>query len=237
MKTEFPLPPGQVAADDFPRFGLAWFAYNSPSDIRRIAIRVAGDVETAIEVTEQLSALPHIDQVSDFHCVTSWSRRALQWRGVRFRDFYEQIVVPGARPASDASFVVFVCQDGYRNSLLLEDLLADDVMLADSLDGQPLTLEHGAPLRLVAPAHYAYKSAKHLQRIEFWRDDSHYTFPGPGFMSHPRARVALQERGRYLPGWFYRALYRPIIGFSAWVFRLGTAHIRRRQAAEAGKTG
>ena len=46
--------------------------------------------------------------------------------------------------------------------------------MADHLDGQLLPIEHGAPLRLIAPAHYGYKSVKHLHRIEFWRSDEHY---------------------------------------------------------------
>jgi DMSO/TMAO reductase YedYZ molybdopterin-dependent catalytic subunit len=107
--------------------------------------------------------------------------------------------------------VVLRGQDGYRAALPLEDLLADDVLLADALDGSPLAVEHGAPLRLVAPAHYGYKSVKHLSRIEFWRDDRRYRPAGFRFMDHPRARVLQEERGRRVPGWLRRYLYRPLV--------------------------
>jgi len=95
--------------------------------------------------------------------------------------------------------------------MLLEDLLAPDVLLADRLNGQALSIDHGAPWRLIAPAHYAYKSVKHLSSIEFRDPAAGYRVSGPSFMDHPRARVAYEERGRVLPGWLLRHLYRPLI--------------------------
>jgi DMSO/TMAO reductase YedYZ molybdopterin-dependent catalytic subunit len=100
--------------------------------------------------------------------------------------FLERIAVPGVRPAGDARLVVFCGQDGYRASMPLEDLLRGDVLLADRLNGLPLTLEHGAPIRLIAPAHYGYKNVKHLSRIEFHRNDRTYRPAGYRFMDHPR---------------------------------------------------
>jgi DMSO/TMAO reductase YedYZ molybdopterin-dependent catalytic subunit len=101
--------------------------------------------------------------------------------------------------------------DKYKSSLLLEDALADDVLLADKLDAQPLSFEHGAPLRIVAPAHYGYKNVKHLSNIELLQDATSYKPRIPRFMEHPRARIAYEERGRYFPGWLLRYLYRPLI--------------------------
>jgi DMSO/TMAO reductase YedYZ molybdopterin-dependent catalytic subunit len=115
----------------------------------------------------------------------------------------------GADP--QASFVVLSGLDGYRASLPLADLLAPDVLLADQLDGEPLSMAHGAPLRLVAPAHYGYKSVKHIKSVEFRCSDAGYRPIGFRFMSHPRARVAEEERGQWLPGWLLRYLYRPLV--------------------------
>jgi DMSO/TMAO reductase YedYZ molybdopterin-dependent catalytic subunit len=95
--------------------------------------------------------------------------------------------------------------------MLLEDLLAPNVLLADTLDGKPLTVEHGAPLRLIAPAHYGYKSVKYLSRIDFRSEDIGYRVSGFRFMDHLRARVVLEERGRRMPGWLLRYLYRPLV--------------------------
>lgn len=134
-------------------------------------------------------------------------------------------MVPLAGAPADATFVVLRGQDGARGSLPLADLLAPDVLLADRLDGQPLGVDHGAPLRLVAPAHYGYKNLKHLDRIEFLCSSADYRPQGFRFMVHERARVALEERGRWVPGWLLRHLYRPLIGPTVRLF------------AEASKNG
>ena len=222
------LPPGQRERGDFPRFGLTEFARYFPTQVEAIRIEVAGEVQEPIIVSDEIGRLRRVEQVSDFHCVTTWSHRSLRWSGFRFSDFYQTFIVPRARPHPDATFVILRGQDGYRNSLPLEDLLAPDVLLADRLNGEPLTVEHGAPLRLVAPAHYGYKSAKHLNRVELWRDDRHYRSATPfRFMVHPRGRVALEERGQGVPGWILRYLFRPLIGQTAAVFRRETDRHRR----------
>ncbi len=206
------LPPGQRAIADFPRFGLDQFARRFPPETARIEIRCSGAVASEVLLADALQNLPRVEQISDFHCVTTWSKRGLRWGGVRFADFYEQVIVPRAQPQPEAACVILRGQDGARTSMLLADLLAPDVLLADTLDGAPLPLAHGAPLRLVAPAHYGYKSVKHLSRLEFRRDDHGFRASGLRFMQHPRARVAWEERGRWFPGWFLRYLYRPLIG-------------------------
>ena len=211
MDTPSTLPPGQREIDDFPRFGLTPFALRFPSLTEAVHLQIGGDVETPVDVGGALGHITRVDQCSDFHCVTTWTHTGLQWSGIRFSDFYSQVVVPLAAPAADATFVVLRGQDGARTSLPLEDLLAPDVLLADRLNGYPLPIAHGAPLRLVAPAHYGYKSVKHLSRIEFWRGSANYRPMGLRFMVHPRARVALEERGQWVPGWLLRHLYRPLI--------------------------
>ena len=205
------LPPGQRETSVFPRFGLSQFARRFPKETSRIQVQVIGDVEHELLVRNVLDGLPRVEQVSDFHCVTTWSHRSLRWGGVRFADFYEQVVVPQARPLANATLLILRGQDGARTSLLLEDLLVQDVLLADTLDERPLTVEHGAPLRLVAPAQYGYKSVKHLSRIEFRCDDAAFRPSAFRFMDHPRARTALEERGRWIPGWLLRYLYRPLV--------------------------
>lgn len=212
------LPPGQRAIDNFPRFGLTPFAVRFPKELGSARIGIRGDVETPVEAGIEHERVSRVEQLSDFHCVTTWTRRALRWSGIRFADFYQQVVMPLACPAAGAAFVVLRAQDGAHTSLPLEDLLAPDVLLADRLDGKPLTISHGAPLRLVAPAHYGYKSVKHLNRIEFWRSGANYRPLGLRFMVHPRARVAHEERGRWVPGWLLRYLYRPLVGPTALRF-------------------
>jgi len=206
-----PLPPGQYELLEFPRFGLARFADRFPKWVDRIELEIAGDVKDPASVCAELDTLARIEQVSDFHCVTTWSCRSLRWSGYRFSDFFERIAVPRTNPAGEARLVVLRCQDGYRASLPLQDLLTGDVLLADRLNDLPLTIEHGAPIRLIAPAHYGYKNVKHLTRIEFHKDGRAYLPPAYRFMDHPRARVAFEERGRGIPGPLLRHLYRPFV--------------------------
>ena len=213
------LPPGQREREDFPRFGLGGFAFRFPKEPEVLRIAVRGDLEHALTLAEEILELPRVEQVSDFHCVTTWSKRGLRWSGFRFRDFYESIVVPRARPDEAATLVVLRSQDGYQQSLPLEDLLADDVLLADRLGGEPLGIDHGAPVRLVAPAHYGYKNPKHVRAIEFWRDAREYRFPGPRVMDHPRARVAQEERANGVSTKTIRRLYPLLIRPIVWLFR------------------
>jgi DMSO/TMAO reductase YedYZ molybdopterin-dependent catalytic subunit len=207
------LPPGQFETRAFVRFGLGRFVgYDGPlGNADEVAVR--GDVETPFALGDALAGLERIRMRADLHCVTSWSRRDIAWEGVRFADFHARIVAPRARPAADASLVVLRAADGYATSLPLADALAPDVLLADAINGAPLEREHGAPLRFVAPAHYGYKNVKHLAAIEFWRDARAYRFPRPypSFIDHPRARVALEERGVGVPAWALRAVYRLMI--------------------------
>lgn len=209
------LPKGQHARDDFPRFGLIQYARRFPRETGAARLRISGDVIETAELDTPLAGLPRVEQVSHFHCVTTWSRRGLRWSGVRFVDFYAQHILPRLADAAQVRTVVMRAQDGYRTTLPLVDLLAPEVLLADRLDGLPLSVEHGAPLRLVAPAHFGYKSPKYLSRLEFHRGDPKVRPAAFAFMDHPRARVAFEERGRWLPGRLLRFVYRPLIGPTA----------------------
>ena len=107
-----------------------------------------------------------VDDTSDFHCVTGWSRLDIPWRGVRL-----STVVALADPADDARFVLCHAYDGYTTNLPLAEALKDDVLLAHTADGQPLTREHGGPVRLITPQLYAWKGAKWIERVELLRED------------------------------------------------------------------
>lgn len=199
------LPPGQKESAIFPRFGLPQYANRFPKEVDNIRISIGGDVEE-FELSEELNTLPRINQVSDFHCVTTWSKLDLSWSGYRFSDFYETFILP--KISTNITFVVLKAQDGYKTSLPLTDLLQQDVLLADQLNNQPLTIEHGAPIRIVAPAHYGYKNLKHLHRIEFYAEKQTVKQGYLSFMDHPRARVANEERASAGPSILFRWLYK-----------------------------
>ncbi len=223
-----PLPPGQFEYPSFDRFGLGHFAGRFPHNPDNVELSIGGDVRRAVILGAELETLPRVEQISDFHCVTTWSYRGVRWRGVRFSDFYHRLVVPLAQPLDGATFVVFRAQDGYACCMRLCDLLADDVLLADGIGDGGLGIEHGAPLRLVAPAHYGYKNVKHLAAIEFWKDRRNYRFPFPypDLMDHPRGRVAFEERARYVPAWLIRIVYRALMPGARRKMRKALEHYR-----------
>ncbi len=212
MCSKINLPAGQREINKFPRFGLIKYAQRYRENFGKINISISGEVASPITIdSDSLLSLNRIEQISDFHCVTTWSKRNLVWGGYLFSDIYKHILLPQAGPDQDSKYLFFGCIDGFKARMALKDLLNDDVLLADELNGKPLTAEHGAPLRLVAPAHYGYKNAKHLNKMEFKMDESKFCGPALGFMEHPRARVKHEERGRGVPGWILRYLYRPLV--------------------------
>lgn len=223
-------PDGQIYRESFPRFGLSKFAKRFPSYPETTNIRVRGHVRVRGNIVDQLAKLERREQRSDFHCVTTWSAKDLHWSGYRFIDVYEKILLPLFHPDSDARLVRFQGQDGYGSALMLDDLLTEDVLLADRLNGEPLGVEHGAPIRLVAPAHYGYKNVKHLSRIEFLKSESEFAAAGFRFMDHPRARVEFEERGRGLPGPIYRYLYRPLVASTVKSFKRALVDWRKTNA-------
>src|SRR5690606_24399662 len=113
-----------------------------------------------------LLALEQIDDTSDFHCVTKWSKMNMRWRGVRLAD-----VLALAEPDDDARFLMCHGYDGYTVNLPLEEALKPDVLLAHTVDGAPLPVEHGGPVRVITPQLYAWKGAKWVKRIELMRED------------------------------------------------------------------
>ena len=188
------------------------------------AVVVTGAVEHELRIPSHEAVRParRVEVVADFHCVTTWTARGLRWSGLPFRSFWHEVLAPASRPAAGARCIVAEGLDGTRAVLLLEDALAPDVVLADRLDGEPLTLAHGAPLRLVSPRQYGYKSIEHLHRIEV-----HLTPPPSAYgpEEHLRARVDLEERHSSIGPRVLRVAYRPLVpltaAVSAWSLRRG----------------
>lgn len=111
---------------------------------------------------DALGALPRAEQVSIFHCVTGWTVRNVRWGGVRIRDLLAR-----AEAQPEAHALRFTSMEvPYVDYLTLDQARLHDVMLAYEMDGKPLPQEHGAPLRLIIPEMYGYKSVKWLQRID-----------------------------------------------------------------------
>lgn len=157
------LPPGQHAVKRLLRWGQDHVTIGPVPKINRDSWTLS--IEGAVEKPQELGwidilKLPKAESVSNFHCVEGWSVLDLKWEGIRFKN-----VVDLAKPTKKAEFVTFECADGYKTSLSLHELLGEQVLLAYKLNGKYLEEDIGAPLRLVVPHKYAYKSAMWITKI------------------------------------------------------------------------
>ncbi len=158
------LPPGQKLTDGFPVLDLGVQPKIPPSEWR---MKIDGLVENGATLTwDQFNALPQVEDVSDFHCVTTWSKYDCRWGGVAFTTLYELV-----QPKPEAKFVYFTSYDGYSTNVALEKCLDDDVLVATSFDGLPVAREHGGPARVIIPKLYAWKGAKFVNGITFLAED------------------------------------------------------------------
>jgi DMSO/TMAO reductase YedYZ molybdopterin-dependent catalytic subunit len=163
------IPPGQVLTNGWP----VLHAGSVPTELtpQTWSLNVHGEVDGPSRLTfADLLRLPQKEITADIHCVTSWTKLGMSWKGVPFRALAEHV---GARDV--ARFVVMECEQGFTTSLPLAALMDDDVLLAHTVENHPLEVEHGGPVRLLVPKRYFYKSAKWLRGLNFMVQDE------PGF--------------------------------------------------------
>jgi DMSO/TMAO reductase YedYZ molybdopterin-dependent catalytic subunit len=158
------LPPGQHLTAGFPVLDLGSRPEIALDEWR---LEVGGLVEFPRTFTwEQFNALPQFEDVSDFHCVTTWSKFDCRWGGVAFFTLAEFV-----KPKPEVKHVLFTSYDGYTTNVRLEDCRDDDVLIATQFDGRPVPREHGGPARVIIPKLYAWKGAKFVKSIEFAAGD------------------------------------------------------------------
>ncbi len=171
------LPPGQRETRDWPILDLGLQPEIKPEQWR---LRVDGLVETPLEWGfADFKAQPQVDDVSDMHCVTAWSRFDNLWQGVAAKH-----VVALVRPKPETRFVVFHSYDGYTTNVPRAAFEDDDVLLAHSWEGKPIPREHGGPVRIILPKLYLWKSAKWVKRIEYLPGDRPGFWEVRGYHNH-----------------------------------------------------
>ncbi|MEP7072257.1 MAG: sulfite oxidase-like oxidoreductase [Verrucomicrobiota bacterium] len=162
------LPPGQHLTQGFPVLDLGLKPEIPLSDWR---LEITGEIARPQTLTwEQFNALAQFEDVSDFHCVTTWSKFDCRWRGVAFFTIAEIV-----EPKEEVRHVLFTSYDGYTTNVRIEDALDEDVLVATHFDNRPISRDHGGPARIIIPKLYAWKGAKFVRKIEFATQDR------PGF--------------------------------------------------------
>jgi DMSO/TMAO reductase YedYZ molybdopterin-dependent catalytic subunit len=158
------IPPGQRLIEKWPvlHHGPVHFI-----DISKWTLALTGLVrEARVLDFQEFLALPRVQVLCDIHCVTSWSRLNNLWEGVSTSVIQELVEL-----LPEAQFVLVHAAGGFTTNLSLEDFFQPDVLLAIKHDGQPLTPEHGYPVRLVVPRLYFWKSAKWVTGVEFLAEE------------------------------------------------------------------
>jgi DMSO/TMAO reductase YedYZ molybdopterin-dependent catalytic subunit len=158
------VPPGQYVTEKWP---VLHYGSVPRVDLATWDFKVWGEVENPFTFTwDEFTSFPRKTITTDIHCVTRWSRLGASFSGVPIRHILDL-----ARPTAKAHHVLEHAEQGYTTNVPLEVLDDDDVLLCDEADGEPLTPEHGYPLRLVLPKRYFWKSAKWIRGLQFIERD------------------------------------------------------------------
>lgn len=154
------LPVGQVLTVKWPVLDLGIQPEVRLEDWK---LTIDGAVDHPVSLTWlDFMAQPQTEDTSDFHCVTTWSKLNMKWKGVRLMDLAALV-----SPKETATHVLCYGYDDYTTNIALEEALKPDVLLVHTIEGQPLPREHGGPVRMITPQLYAWKGSKWINRIEF----------------------------------------------------------------------
>ena len=171
------LPPGQHEAGNWPVL-----QYNGipQVDTSGWTFTISGLVtnEVTLDYAEFMN-LPMVKVFSDVHCVTTWSRLNNLWEGPSSQTIAD---LAGVKP--EAKYVIVKAQGIFTTNLTLADFLEEDVLFAVKHDSQPLSAQHGAPVRLVVPRLYFWKSAKWVTGLEFTQEDHPGFWESAGYNNH-----------------------------------------------------
>ncbi len=162
------LPPGQYYTEKWP----VLHAGEVPDvDLATWTLEITGEVEEPLTLGyEELKALPAREVTTDIHCVTRWSRFDARFTGVHWSELARL-----AKPKPTANFAIAHAEHGFTANVPISALEDENALVVYEADGEPLTPDHGWPVRLVVPTKYFWKSAKWLRGIELSSIDK------PGF--------------------------------------------------------
>ena len=171
------VPPGQKLTEKWPALH---YGSVPKIDIAQWQFNIFGLVEKERKLSyAEFTALPQVQVFSDIHCVTGWSKLDNLWEGISSGQIRELV-----RILPEAKFVMVHSAGGFSTNLPLDDFFQPDVLFALKYNGEPLTREHGYPLRLVVPRLYFWKSAKWVNGVEFMAEDKRGFWESSGYHNH-----------------------------------------------------
>lgn len=171
------VPPGQYLTQNWPVLHYGGVPRISSA---KWTLKLFGRVEKEKTLNyEEFMALPQIKVFSDIHCVTTWSRLDNTWEGVGVSQIKNMVnILP------EAAFVIVHAANHFTTNLPLQDFFEADVLLAVKHNSEPISSDHGGPVRLVVPRLYFWKSAKWIEGIEFSSVDKPGFWEKAGYHNH-----------------------------------------------------
>lgn len=170
------LPPGQRAIGALKPMG----GEQGDPNPGAFSLKLHGEVATPRTLNfSELRALPNAERSLDVHCVTGWSAFDVKFKGVSLPELVKLV---GVKPS--AKYVIFEAAHGYTANARLDEVLRDDVLVSWEMNGQRLPRAHGAPVRLVNPNLYFWKSPKWLTGIRFQSQDERGYWEVRGYNNH-----------------------------------------------------
>lgn len=173
------LPPGQSLTNRFP---VLHYGPVPRADLANWSLRIWGEVEKPVSLTwAEFNSLPKNTVQMDLHCVTRWSKLDMEWQGVTLRTLVDAGILT---LKSSARYLIQHAEYGFTVNLPLEVAMQPNFLLTTHYNGEPITPDHGYPLRGVIGAipgrddltvPYLWKGAKWLRGLEFLAEDQ------PGF--------------------------------------------------------
>lgn len=201
IRQEGRLPPGQALTQKFP---VLHYGPVPSFDPQTWDLRVFGEVEEELRWSwDEVQKLPRRSITMDIHCVTRWSKFDTVWEGIALKDLVDQGLI---KPKPSAKYLLQHAEYGFTVNVPLDVAYADNFLLADTFDGQPLTPDHGYPLRAVVgylpgredlETPYFWKGAKWLRGLEFLSEDKLGFWEQAGY--HNQADVWKEQR--FARGW------------------------------------
>lgn len=153
------VPPGQYLTKGFP---VLTYGETPQVSIENWQLKIWGLATPKTFRWSDLMAMPQSHFTADFHCVTHWSKLDVQWTGIKVTDFMKYVDV-----YPQAVHIMEHCYGGYTTNISIEDFLREENFFAHRVFDEPLSQDHGGPLRLVVPHLYAWKSGKWINGLEF----------------------------------------------------------------------
>ncbi|CAN5720034.1 sulfite oxidase-like oxidoreductase [soil metagenome] len=178
------VPPGQHLAKGFP---VLTYGDTPQVSTDEWQFTVSGLAQNKTFSWQDFMDMPQSEFTADFHCVTTWSKLDVQWRGVKITDFLKEIDVD-----PQAVHVMEHCYGDYTTNISLEDFVREENFFAHTLFDEPLPAEHGGPMRLIVPHLYAWKSAKWINGLEFLKEMELGFWERNGY--HQRGEPFAEER-------------------------------------------